>query len=70
MIKVHLLIQSEKDLILGKQYAPNSYFNPIQDNNNNWIISIEEVNNCVFSEFEWTKNCPLIDWNPKPQENI
>ena len=65
MIYVHLLSVSEKDEIIGQSYAPDSYFNPIQDANDNWVISVEEVDQCVNPEFIWVKNTPLIEYIPK-----
>ena len=67
MIQVGLLTETEKDNLVGQQYAPNSYFNPIQDINDNWIISIEEIEYCVNSEFQWVKTLPLINYEPKPE---
>ena len=53
------------DLIL-QWYAPDCYFNPIQDLNDNWIISVEEMANCTNEEFIWVKDLPLIIYEPKP----
>lgn len=66
---VALLTESEKDQLVGQQYAPDSYFNPIQDADDNWIISTQEQEFCVVPEFQWVKNLPLISYNPKPQPN-
>lgn len=62
---VGLLTIEQKYLLLVQEYAPDSYFNPIQDLNNNWIISIEEINYCVNPEFMWVKDLPLIIYEPK-----
>lgn len=61
-MKVGLLTIEQKNEIAGKEYAPDSYFNPIQDLNNNWVISTQEISGC---EIEWVKNLPLIDFKPK-----
>jgi hypothetical protein len=37
-------------------------FNPIQDANGNWIISVEEVST---STIDWVKELPSIEYNPK-----
>ncbi len=63
---VGLLTVEQKDSLLIQQYAPDSYFNPIQDLNDNWIISIEEMINCTNDEFMWVKELPLIIYEPKP----
>ena len=63
---VGLLTIEQKDSLLIQQYAPDSYFNPIQDLNENWVISVEEMANCVNDEFMWVKDLPLIIYEPKP----
>jgi len=63
---VGLLTDLQKDELLGQLYAPDSYFNPIQDLNNNWIISVEEMEQTVTPEFLWVKDLDLIPYEPKP----
>jgi hypothetical protein len=63
---VHLLTEQEKDSLIGKYYFSNTLFNPIQDNNNNWIISQEEVLNAVYEDVLWVKNLPTIEYIAKP----
>jgi hypothetical protein len=63
---VGLLTVEQKDSLLIQWYAPDCYFNPIQDLNDNWIISIEEMANCTNDEFIWVKDLPLIIYEPKP----
>jgi hypothetical protein len=60
-----LTVEQKNDLIL-QWYAPDCYFNPIQDLNDNWIISVEEMANCTNDEFIWVKDLPLIIYEPKP----
>ena len=62
---VGLLTIEEKDLLVGQQYAPGSYFNPIQDANDNWVISQEEINQNVNEEFNWLSSLELIEYQPK-----
>ena len=66
MIKIGLLTESQKDSLVGQLYDNDSYFNPIQDIDNNWIISVEEIEFCVNPEFQWVKTLPLIEYKPKP----
>ena len=66
MIQVGLLTESQKDSLVGQLYDEDSYFNPIQDDLDNWIISVEEMEFCVNPEFDWVKDLPLIDYVPKP----
>jgi len=63
---VGLLTVEQKNSLLLQEFAPDSYFNPIQDLNDNWIISLEEMVNCVNDEFIWVKKLPLIIYEPKP----
>jgi len=66
---VGILTIEQKDLIVGKQYTTDSYFNPIQDLNDNWVISIEEMNYCDNNDYLWVKNLDLIIYEPKVQVN-
>ena len=66
MTQVGLLTETQKDSLIGQLYDEDSYFNPIQDDFDNWIISIEEMDFCVNPEFAWVKDLPLIDYKPKP----
>ena len=67
-MEVGLLTEQQKDEIVGKMFAPDSYFNTIQDKNDNWIISIEEMNQCVNPSYLWVKSLPLIEYIPKTFE--
>jgi hypothetical protein len=70
MINVGLLTKIQKDELVGQLYDDDSYFNPIQDVNDNWIISIEEIDQCVNPNFMWVKSLPLIPYEPKPTPPI
>jgi hypothetical protein len=61
---VGLLTVEQKDQLVGQLYAPYSYYNPIQDFNDNWVISIEEIE-CENEQFVWLKELPLILYTPK-----
>jgi len=66
MMQVGLLTETEKNQLVGQTYDTDSYFNPIQDIDDNWIISIEEMEYNINPEFMWVKDLPLITYNPKP----
>ena len=70
MIQVGLLTEVQKDELVGQLYDEDSYFNPIQDLNDNWIISVEEIDQCVNTEFMWVKELPLVQYEPKPTPPI
>ena len=66
---VGLLTIEQKDQLVGQWYAPDSFFNPIQDINDNWIISTEEIIYCTNEEFMWVKDLDLITYEPRPTPN-
>jgi predicted DNA-binding transcriptional regulator len=51
MIQVGLLTEIQKDELVGQLYDLDSYFNPIQDIDDNWVISIEEMEQCVNPDY-------------------
>ena len=63
---VGLLTEIEKEELVGQWYMPDSYFNPIQDADDNWVISVEEIAQCENEECIWVKDLPLIPYVPKP----
>jgi len=65
---VNKLTETQKELLIGQFFDEDSYFNPIQDINDNWVISIEEMHNCVNPEFMWVKDLEKIEYQPKPIE--
>ena len=62
---VGLLTIEEKDLLIGQQYAPDSYFNPIQDSLGDWVISTEEIDQNTNPDFDWLNDINLIEYKPK-----
>ena len=69
-IYVGLLSELQKDLLVGQMFDEDSYFNPIQGNEDNWIISIEEIEQNINREFDWLHDLELIIFvqkvNPNP----
>ena len=63
---VGLLTIAQKEEIAGQMFAPDSYFYPIQDINDNWVISTQEMEQCINPTFEWIKDLPLIPYELKP----
>ena len=70
MILVGLLTEQQKDELIGQLYSLDSYFNPIQDNENNWVISQEEMEQNTNEQFSFVTNLPLIEYNPKQIDSI
>ncbi len=63
-MNVYKLTEEQKDLLIGQTWDGVQYFNPTLDADENWFISIEEVNGCNKPEFQWLKSCELITHNP------
>ena len=62
---VGILTEEQKDSIAGQQFTTDSFFNPIQDKLDNWIISVEEMAYCTNSTFLWVKDLDLIPYERK-----
>ncbi len=58
---VALLTQAQAESLQGVEVVPSNFFNPILDKNGQWIISLEEVEQCSI---EWVKNLPHITYEP------
>jgi hypothetical protein len=60
-MEVYLLTLEQAQSLIGIEFMPDNYFNPIQDADGNWIISIEEFEQCSIT---WVKELTLINYNP------
>jgi hypothetical protein len=63
---VGLLTLEQKELLQGKWYSPDSYYNAITDINDNWIISVEEMQSTSNPDTMWVKDLNIIEYKPKP----
>jgi len=70
MILVGLLTETQKEQLVGQLYDDDSYFNPIADLYDRFIISVEEIDQCVNETVMWVKELPLIPYEPKPTPPI
>jgi hypothetical protein len=61
-MKVAILTTEQKDILDKQEFTPRGFFNPVQDVNEDWVISEVEVNECINSDFMWVKNLVLTDW--------
>jgi hypothetical protein len=67
---VGIITPTQKDELIGHEWEPRSYFNPIQDINDNWVISAEEIQGNINPDFSWVNNIsPLIEYEPKRVNN-
>lgn len=75
---IAIITQQQKDILTGKKFETDSYFNPIQDLNNNWVISEIEYYYCLGlwyldecpSELVFIKDLSLSEYYPKINEII
>ena len=63
---VALLTIEQKESLIGQLVQPDWYFNPVQDCNNVWFISTEEIDNSIYPQNEWVKALSLSEWCPVP----
>lgn len=66
---VGLLTEVQKDELVGVYYSADSIYNPIQDIDNNWVISTEEMIYTTNEDTLWVKDLELIEYKPKPTEH-
>ena len=62
MGKIAILTVPQKDSLIGELVCPDVYFNPIQDINLEWFISEDEINTSIYTQHEWIKSLPLVDY--------
>ena len=63
---VGLLTEVQKDELVGVYYSADSIYNPIQDIDNNWVISTEEMIYTTNEDTLWVKDLNLVEYRPKP----
>jgi hypothetical protein len=63
---VGLLTEVQKDELVGVYYSDDSIYNPIQDIDDNWVISTEEMIYTTNEDTLWVKDLELIEYKPKP----
>ena len=63
------LTPEQAEQLKGVEFTKDSFFNPIQDDADNWIISIEEIEQNINREFDWLHDLELIIFVPKVNLN-
>jgi hypothetical protein len=63
---VYLLTPEQADLLRNELVQPDNYFNPIQDDDGNWVISQQEVDQC---QVQWVKSLQKIQYKPKQDQS-
>jgi len=75
---IAIITTEQKDILVGQTYDGVCFFNPIQDLNDNWIISEIEYYYCLGLwyldelnlDLQFIHNLTLSEYFPKPQENL
>jgi hypothetical protein len=75
---IAIITQQQKDELIGQTYDGVCYFNPIQDLNDNWIISEIEYYYCfglwyldeLNVDLQFIHNLILSEYFPKQSELI
>lgn len=55
------ITQQQAEELTGVQFVPDNFYNPIQDKNGNWIISLQEL---VYCSVEFANSVELIQYEP------
>ena len=55
------ITQEQADSLRGTEMVQDNYFNPIQDKNGNWIISLQEL---VYCSVDFANSVELIKFEP------
>jgi hypothetical protein len=66
MEQVILLTQEQAESLEGRMFTIDSYFYVRQDADDNYFITVFEMEHCTHPDFQWIKKCPLIEYKPKP----
>lgn len=52
----------QRDELVGQEFAPDQYFNPVPDIDGVFFIFSGEVDGCVNEEFMWVKDLPEAEY--------
>ena len=63
MTQVAKITEQQAQELIGQEFAPDSFFHPIQDADGYWVVSVEESAYLSF-DFE------LIEFHPIPNQEI
>jgi hypothetical protein len=63
-MEMYKITKEQRDLLIGKTYDVQSFFNPIQDTNNDWFISSEEF---ATNKYPWFATLVAVPFVAKPQ---
>lgn len=63
---VHKLTNSQAASVSGHILPSGQTVEPVLDADGNYILSTNTVDQITDTNFQWVKNCPLIEYNPAP----
>lgn len=63
-MKVVRISESQKNVLLGKDFAGASFFNPKEDKNGSWVISLLERDKGL-DKYPWLAECEEINYEAK-----
>ena len=55
------ITQKQADELKGVQFVQDNFYNPIQDKNGNWIISLQEL---IYCSVDFANSVELIKFEP------
>ena len=72
---IAIITELQKNILIGKTFDGTCYFNPIQDLNDNWVISEQEYYYCLGlwyldelnNDLQFITTLSLSEYFPKPQ---
>jgi len=64
-----ILTNEQKEIVTNQMFNYGSYFNPVKDNFDNWVIFEQEMD-CKYPEFEFVTTLPLIEFVPIPRPEL
>ena len=75
---IAIITTEQKDILVGQTYDGVCFFNPIQDLNDNWVISEQEYYYCLGlwyldelqNDLQFITTLSLSEYLPKPQTSI
>ncbi len=68
MSKVAIISVSQKNSLLNQRLDSETYFNPTKNANGKWVISKEEIEQCINEGFEFLNDLELTEHNPVVSE--
>ena len=59
---VYKLTEAQKEQLKTVEFVSDNFYSPIQDANNVWIITQQEIDQTTDESFAWVKDLPQIEY--------